>query len=197
MTCGIVLASLLLTAVTSASVSASAASASRVGKPSWRHSGTRRSSGCNIVGRELYSGSIVTTAATTTSSSHPFSIGSSLCGRRRGIPADRRSSRTSDENCYFDPAAETCLLFLKDEHHRASNCYDNHDIRTIQPCRSIGNTLARGALLRIASDLSVRCRCLLALSACNVCNALLLTLCVLCVSSITGRNSTGKHQNTR
>jgi len=31
----------------------------------------------------------------------------------------------------------------------------DHDITTTQPCRSIGNTLLRGALLRIASDLSV------------------------------------------
>jgi len=31
----------------------------------------------------------------------------------------------------------------------------DHDITTAQPCRSIGNTLLRGALLRIASDLSV------------------------------------------
>jgi len=40
------------------------------------------------------------------------------------------------------------------------------DIRTIQPCRSIGNTLLRGACLRIASDLSVSFLCLFSVSCC-------------------------------
>jgi hypothetical protein len=200
MTCGrIVLASLLLTAV--ASASASGASVSRIGKPSWRLSG-KRSSSANIVGSELYSRSIATTTATTSSSNH-FNIGSSLCGRRRGVSADRRSTRTSDENCYYDPAAEECLLFLKDEEDHRANSNNDDDIRTTQPCRSIGNTLARGALLRIASDMSVSCRCPVALSAGEAWRAsffyshFVFFFARVCSGTITGRNSSRKHQNTR
>jgi hypothetical protein len=64
----------------------------------------------------------------------------------------RKSSTTSEINNLldYDPAAEEeCLGFLLEDDH------GDDGMRKIEPCRAIGNTLLRGALLRIASDLSV------------------------------------------
>jgi Mitochondrial carrier protein len=72
-----------------------------------------------------------------------YPSGISTFGIRRTTTSSRRSSgiastRRSDN-------ADSGLSFLQ----------DNTDITKVQPCsRSIGNTLLRGALLRIASDLS-------------------------------------------
>ena len=72
------------------------------------------------------------------------------CSTTRRSSLRRRRGDLLDYDDQDDPAADDHLLFL-DDGTQASN----GGIRTTQPCRSIGNTLLRGAALRIASDLSV------------------------------------------
>lgn len=88
------------------------------------------------------------------------------------------------------------LSFLNE---RRSTDDGTDDVRTIQPCRSIGNTLLRGACLRIASDLSVSCLfsfpCMRLLSRRISDNYAFIVSCVL--TTYAGRNSSRKHQDSR